>query len=88
MNDLHAILEIELSFPHKKSSQILIELTNIWDFRLMALSTHKNMATISMNWKKFKQIWGYNPKVGQHEVPDGLQDFISDVTVISVEDIN
>ena len=87
MNNLHVILEIELSYPHKKSSQTLIEFTNTWGFRLISVSTKKNVAIISMDWKKFKKIWGYNPKVGFQEIPDGLDHFIAGVNVLFIKDI-
>ncbi len=87
MSELHAILEIDLLFPYNKSSQVLIEFTNTWGFRLLSVGTIKSVARISMDWKKFKQIWGCNPRIGSYDAPDGTQDFMLGASVVAIEDI-
>lgn len=84
MEELYAIIGIDLTFPFNVSSQTCIDLANIWDCKIIRVSTQKGKAILAMNRAKFKMIFGGFPRMGQYQVPQNTEHFIKKVKVIAV----
>lgn len=82
--ELHAVLEIELVYPYKFSCETVIRFVNEWNGRIVSLSTYKSSAIIALRWQSFKTIWGKNPRAGIWPVPEGAEDFMTEVKVLTV----
>ena len=75
------VLQIEMRRPYPRSVDVLLDMVVQWGCDIIKVSPSKPFQTISMPWKKFKSIWGFNPKQGYVAVPKGTEDFISSVVV-------
>ena len=78
---IEAIVKFQLSYPFKKSVSIIHDLVITWNLRLISSSTSSDIAVVKMHWKKFKAIFGHNPRLGEVEVPVKLQKFIHNIKV-------
>ena len=82
---IKAVIELELVFPYKRSMGVLVEFCYLWDCHLISGGTKKIKAIISMPSHHFKQIFGRNPTVREYAVPNGMEKFISKMTVKRVD---
>ena len=72
---IRVIIELILSYPYRKSLDILVEFDRIWDCTLLFGSCVKEKAIISMSVRNFKKIFGSNPQVGEYKVPKNTEHF-------------
>jgi|TARA_Y100000310_G_scaffold221403_1_gene222966 hypothetical protein len=84
VEDIYAILDIKLANPYYNSSLTVADFAILWHCRIIKISTIKRQAILAIHWKKFKDIFGTNPHVGEFEVPINTEHFIDEVKVIHV----
>jgi len=83
-NEIHAIVDIALVFPYKKSIGILIQMLNTWQMIFISGGTTRRVAKVQIPQKTFKKLWGHNPRIGTHHVLEGTEDFIAGVEVVEL----
>ncbi|NJL70929.1 MAG: hypothetical protein HC888_04585 [Candidatus Competibacteraceae bacterium] len=83
---LYAVIELRLARPYGKSLTTLLDFINVWDCRIIKLSTKRQITVIGIEWHKFRTIWGENPIAGFYEVPAGAEKFMASVHVVSIEE--
>ena len=80
-SQIFAVLEIKLKYPFIQSADLLMQMATLWRCRIIHVSTHKALSVIMMPWKKFKMIFGRNPRVGDCEIPANTEDFIESIKI-------
>jgi len=66
-------IEFDLIEPHRRQLDTFLEWSNLWLCQIVYINTKVSTVSFKMRWKKFKSIWGYNPKTGPINVPDGME---------------
>ena len=72
---IKVLIELELTFPYKKSMIILSEFCHLWSCGLLEGGTNRANALISIASGNFKRIFGENPRVKKYKVPTGTEHF-------------
>ena len=78
---IKVLLELQLIYPYKRSMDTLAAFCCLWDCGILGGGTNSLRAKISMPSIHFKKIFGTNPKVGNYNVPNGMEYFINNVKV-------
>lgn len=74
-------LFIVMKFPYQKSSRTIMDLTNLWNGKLLRISTNKKYADIMIPIYSFKKIFGENPRVKKYVTPANTERYISEIEV-------
>jgi len=82
---IRVIIELKLNYPYKLSLSWLLDFSKVWSCRLIAGGTNSETAVISMPAKKFKKIWGVNPRVKDYAVPAKAEKHLSAVKVKEIK---
>lgn len=78
---IEALVILTLTYPYKRAVQFIQDLVSIWNLRMISSSTRSETAIISISWKKFKNIFGSNPQVGEIDVPVKMQKYVNKVEI-------
>ncbi len=81
---IEAIVSLEFVYPFQGSLPIVYDLASTWGLRLIKSSMMSGEAELGIPWRKFQKIFGHNPRIGDVEIPDGLQRHIKSITVIGI----
>ena len=73
---IKVLIELELTFPYKKSIMVLSEFCHLWNCGLLEGGTNRANALISISSGNFKRIFGENPRVEEYKIPKGTEHFI------------
>jgi hypothetical protein len=82
---IHAVIDFRLVYPYPQSADLLTQLCNMWSCKIITLSTMKSNAVIMMPWKKFKIIFGCQPRVGKFDAPENTEHFIEALEVKEIK---
>jgi hypothetical protein len=81
---MKVILDISLQRPFGRSLDHLLEMATIWSCDLHRISPKRPTQTIAVPFINFRKVWGFNPKKGFCPIPQGTEDFISDIQIVEV----
>ena len=68
-------------YPYKKSINSLLEFNDIWECALVGGGTNEPDAIISMPLRTFKRVLGVNPWIGDYDIPQGTEYFMTSFEV-------
>jgi hypothetical protein len=57
----------------------------MWECDLISISTSRPTQLIAMPVDNFEKIWGYQPQIGEHTVPEGTEFFIEFVAISEIK---
>lgn len=78
---IKAMLELELVYPYNRSMGTLADFCGLWDCTILKGGTNSVKVSVSMPSFHFKKIFGVNPRVGEYNIPSGMEKFIAGVKV-------
>ena len=84
-NRIEAVVEFTLIYPYYRSAETIYDLTSLWGLRIVKRTANSQTMIIGIPFKKFKQMFNHNPRVGPFDVPAKLSKVITEMCVKKID---
>lgn len=84
-DNIEIIAEVYLNYPYDESLNLLINLISSWGLFLLESNTSSQKAKIAIPSKRFKNLFGKNPKVGMETTIKEIENHIKKIKVIEIK---